>query len=525
METCNAGFVVFLLAAAISVINNILLMLEFEQIIKLDLMGFLKIFLISVVLWLVFLLTNTIGEVVQARAVRALNNSYRQDLTKKLTHKTHNEFHQEDIGEHLSSFTNDVNQVENLAWKPFFDLINQIFVVAFSIVALLTLHWSLLVISLLAAVVIINAPKLVEKKLTVLGERCAEEQGVATGQMKEMLTGFDLLKAFGKMSVFRQRSAEVSDDIEAPKFRLEKSNSVYGGLLGVISVVCQVLVNAFIAYLSIKGIIIQSALMGGGNICATIYNGLGSIISIKLSFASAKPYFDKVADGEASEETARMLPELSEGIKVEKLSFAYQEQKPIFTDADFKFSAGKKYALVGPSGCGKSTLFNMIIGWLRGYKGHIFYDKEDIEGLTEDELQTRIGYIEQNAFVFSNSIRENITLGDDFSDEDIEKALKDSSLYDDITKMPDGLDTQLGEDGRNVSGGQKQRIAIARALLHRKSVLLMDEGTSALDKKNVDAIEGTLLKNRDLTLILVSHHLSDERKSQFDKVYDLGAAR
>lgn len=124
-------------------------------------------------------------------------------------------------------------------------------------------------------------------------------------------------------------------------------------------------------------------------------------------------------------------------------------------------------------------------------------------------------------FLFNSTIRDNITLGETFTDEQMEKALRDSALTGDLASMPDGLDTIVGEEGGNLSGGQKQRVAIARALIHDRSILLVDEGTSALDQNNADIVEKSLLDNPELTLILVSHHLTPERKEQFTQVYDL----
>ena len=123
--------------------------------------------------------------------------------------------------------------------------------------------------------------------------------------------------------------------------------------------------------------------------------------------------------------------------------------------------------------------------------------------------------------LFNTTIRDNITLGGGFTDAQLEEALQCSALIHDLANLPQGLDTPVGEDGSNLSGGQKQRVAIARALIHNRSILLIDEGTSALDQKNADIVEESLLRNPDLTLILVSHHLNNARKKQFTKVYQL----
>ena len=135
-----------------------------------------------------------------------------------------------------------------------------------------------------------------------------------------------------------------------------------------------------------------------------------------------------------------------------------------------------------------------------------------------------MSYIEQDVFLFNTTIRDNITLGETFSEESIQQAIYGSALDGDLIHMPQGLDTPVGEDGSCLSGGQKQRVAIARALIHNRSILLVDEGTSALDQKNADIVEKSLLKNPELTLILVSHHLTQERRKQFTKVYELETA-
>ena len=193
----------------------------------------------------------------------------------------------------------------------------------------------------------------------------------------------------------------------------------------------------------------------------------------------------------------------------------------VIPDLDLEIGDGELFTLLGPSGCGKSTLLKILLGWLPGYQGKVLYDERDVRDYTPEQLQQKMSYIEQNVFLFNTTIRENITLGEDFSEEQLHAAIQGSALAADLAAMPDGLDTVVGEDGSNLSGGQKQRVAIARALIHNRSILLVDEGTSALDQKNADLVEKSLLTNPDLTLILISHHLSAERRAQFDHVYEL----
>ena len=219
-------------------------------------------------------------------------------------------------------------------------------------------------------------------------------------------------------------------------------------------------------------------------------------------------------------QSAEGLSPVREAVAVENLTFRYGE-KPVLHGMTFRFEKGGKYALTGPSGCGKSTLLKLLLGWLPDYEGTITFDGQNAKDYTPEQLQKQMSYIEQDVFLFNTTIRENITLGEDFTEEQMQKALQDSALAGDLAHMPLGLDTPVGEEGSALSGGQKQRVAIARALIHDRSILLVDEGTSALDQKNADIVEKSLLSNPDLTLILVSHHLTEERQKQFDRVFEM----
>ncbi len=162
-----------------------------------------------------------------------------------------------------------------------------------------------------------------------------------------------------------------------------------------------------------------------------------------------------------------------------------------------------------------------MLGCLPEYTGSIRLDNREIRNYRPEQLWHQISYIEQDVFLFNDTILYNITLGREFTKEQIWTALQDSALENDLLSMPDGLNTIVGENGGNLSGGQKQRVAIARALLHNRSILLVDEGTSALDQENADRIEKNLLSKPELTLILVSHHLSEEQKKRFTRVFTL----
>lgn len=497
---------------------QLLLMQVFDKALSLDLKAFLFWSAVDMAAWGGYFLVCYLRESAQARVVRALNNDLRHDLCRQLLQKGYQDYHQQDSGEYLSWMTNDVKQIEQLAWNPFFNCVGRVAQVAWSMLVLLSLHWSLLAASLVSALIMWALPKLFEEKLERLGRLCSERQAAGVSALKDLISGLDVLRFFGQRDRFLHKGQQASDQIEQPACQLASKKSAADSAMGCVSVLLQTCSDLVIVLLAINGQLMMGTLAGGSNLIAGVTNGLHNIANLRMSLAAGRPYFEKLVTEQKETGDEKPLPPLHDAIRMEGISFAYGE-KPILRRQDFVFSISKKYALTGPSGCGKSTLFKILLGWLPGYEGKIWLDNIDARDCTAEQLQQQMSYIEQDVFLFNTTIRENITLGEEFSPEQMERALRDSALLGDLARMPQGLDTVVGEGGSALSGGQKQRVAIARALIHNRSILLVDEGTSALDRENAELVEQSLLQNPDLTLILISHHLSGERERQFDQVY------
>lgn len=460
-----------------------------------------------------------------SRAKMAMNNHYRADLAASLLAMDHTAFHSRDTGEYLSWYTNDVNQISTLAWDSVFSLVELAFQVVFSAVALAMMHWSLLAASLAVTLVTLTAPKFLGRGVEPVSQACTAQQAQATGKFKDLLSGLDVLVAFGRKKRFVEENNAASRQMEQPRHNLTCKQDFASREIGMVSVFCQLSLLLLIGLLSLNGQLIEAALTGGTNLAGGVTGGLSAIGQYLVAIRASKPYFEKVTVRSSENGIAPSCgaQPVTEGIVLEDISFAYGD-KPILRNASFRFTRGGKYALTGSSGCGKSTVLKLLLGWLPDYQGTITLDGKDTRTISQDALLGAMSYIEQDVFLFNTTIRDNITLGETFSREQLEKAIRGSALDTDLKSMPQGLDTPVGEDGSALSGGQKQRVAIARALLHDRSILLVDEGTSALDAHNADIVEKSLLANPDLTLILVSHHLSEERKAQFTQVYRLSPA-
>lgn len=505
---------------ALQISVNLANMQSLQSIIDADWSRFLLFTLIASCCWILNFLFSGLGNYFESKAIRYMNNAVRRDIAATMTAKNHADFHRLDTGELISQFSNDIERIEQLAWAPFYRCVEFVVSIILSIIALITVHWTFLIATVINALLMSAMPRIFNKKMKSLGSACSAEQAKGLNRIKDISEGFDVLSLFGKKERFIDGISEGSDGIENPRFRLNSIMGFTEVAVNGTNLICQMLTNVWLAMLILKGTVFTGAMLGTGNIIGRLSSSFGNLAASILSVATSKPYFDKITEHSYHQTDCDFVPILP--VTMKDISFHYGD-KQVLRNVCLDVQKGGKYALTGPSGCGKSTLLKLLLGWLPDYSGTILFGSKDARKLSVEQTQRQISYIEQDVYLFNTTIRENITLGDDFTDAQIAEAVHNSALSADLEQMPDGLDTAVGEHGSALSGGQKQRVAIARALIHGCQILLIDEGTSALDQTNADIVEEHLLANPDLTLLLISHHLTDERKRQFTKVYDLGA--
>ena len=237
--------------------------------------------------------------------------------------------------------------------------------------------------------------------------------------------------------------------------------------------------------------------------------------------SSMKPVIarlQELADGKVESWSGTGQPSFQQTVELQNISFAYDEAVPVLKNITLCFKQGKKYALLGPSGCGKTTLIKLLSGYSNGYTGKILYDGQELRTLSDVELMQLFSLVHQNVYLFSGSVRDNITLGKDFSEEQLRQAIADSGTDTFAYQLPQGLDTDAGENGSNLSGGQRQRIGLARAFLRQTRFIVLDEGTSAVDKRTAVEIENRLLRRENLTLLTITHTLQPELLRQYDEI-------
>lgn len=210
---------------------------------------------------------------------------------------------------------------------------------------------------------------------------------------------------------------------------------------------------------------------------------------------------------------------LRQGIAVRDLSFGYVPGKPVLHDASCTFGMGRSYAIVGASGSGKSTLLNLLLAGYPNYDGANLFDDTDLKAFSSSDLYDMVSIIQQHVFVFNATIRENITMFRDFPEAQVNEAIRLSGLSALVAEK--GVDALCGENGSGLSGGEKQRISIARSLLRKSQVLLVDEATAALDAETAHQVSSAILGLTGVTRIVVTHALDESLLKQYDGIIAL----
>ncbi len=261
--------------------------------------------------------------------------------------------------------------------------------------------------------------------------------------------------------------------------------------------------------------------MGMVQVSSNLANPLVSIFTNVPKMRSVQPIAEKlkkISNDSALPSKREDSATYQQQICANDLSFSYDGQKEVLTQVNCVIEKGKKYVIIGKSGCGKSTLIKLLTGYYSAYKGEILYDNKELHMLEKDSVAQLSSTIHQNIYMFDESIYDNICLHENYPEESIEKVIEESGLTEFLSELPDGLQHRVGENGSNLSGGQKQRIAVARALIRKKPILILDEGTSAIDMQTAYDIENRLLAMKDLTLITITHHLEKNLLTKYDEI-------
>ena len=445
----------------------------------------------------------------------------RTDVFKGIVSQSMGDFGKRNTADYLSIITNDVKMIEDNFLLPFFEVVQYTVIFISSFVLMIYFDVIVTIVVFVAITLMFLVPSLLGKELEKRQNTLSSQLADFTTKLKDILSGFEIIKSYSmKQYVIQKFDKENSDTIHT-KYSVDKLFALNEGLSSFLALMVQIVVLFLSAYFIITERITVGTLLGMVQVSSNLANPLIMIFTNIPKIKSIQPIIEKLtvlSKYELNEVPKKQSATFNSVVSISNLSFAYEKQNRVLDKINLHIEKGKKYVIVGKSGCGKTTLVKLLAGYYTEYSGKILYDNTDLNMMNENDIVQLSSIIHQNIYMFNESVYDNICLHEDYSKESIDKAVKASGLNDVIEKLPEGLLYEAGENGSNLSGGQKQRIAVARALIRNKPILILDEGTSAIDMQTAYDIENHLLKIEGLTIITITHNLKKKLLELYDNI-------
>ena len=462
------------------------------------------------------ILTNYFHTLFYARAIRNVEKDLRSALVKKLQQLSITYHNEMQSGRLQSKIMRDVEQIETLSSQVFITILSiilNVFVALSVVITKSLVVFGFFIATIPVAVCIMVTFKGKIKRYNKQFRKDMEETSVHVMEMIEMIP---VTRAHALEEKETDKMNHQLYNVAKSGLRLDMVQSYFSSISWVAFQVFQVLCLGFTGYLASQGRISVGEVVMYQTYFGSIVAQVSGVITLLPTVSKGLESVDSIGDvllcHDIEDNTNKKRVSFIHGeIQFEDTSFCYKDgETPVFEHLNLAIEAGKTVAFVGESGAGKTTILNMVIGFLHATEGRVLIDGQDIEGLDLVGYRSHIAVVPQAPILFSGTIRENITYGqDDISDEKLWEVIEAANLTEVVNKLPNGLDTQVLEHGSNLSGGQRQRVSIARAFVRDPKILILDEATSALDsvaEEKIRIATERLVKNR--TTLIVAHRLS-----------------
>ena len=432
------------------------------------------------------------------------------------------------LGALAERLSGDVNSVCDV----YIDMLELVFNILTNVVFLFYIAYLnvYIFLILLVYVLILYVICTIRSRIWIRGRKLTKKaKDIARSAYFEQITGIRDVKLLN----IKENVTKFSNQKHSEALKIENNVSLKRNIIRRIQTALSTIFELVFLLVGIVFVEKQMILLAGLLVVYTYYGRVESLVSFMSSFKefkaegeiSATRIFEVLEDYEKEVFGTENLEDFSGHIEFKNVYFSYNENEPVLNGIDIEFESNKMTAIVGKSGSGKTTILSLISKLYDINSGEILLDNKNLNTLTENTIHSNIGEISQAPYIFNASIKQNLLfVKPDATDDELIKVLKDAEIYDDIKKMPNGIDTEIGENGVKLSGGQKQRVAIARLLLMNSKVIVFDEATSALDNNSQNKIVEMLeTHKKEKTIIIVAHRLSTIVNA--DKIYMLDGGK
>ena len=476
--------------------------------------------LIGAIVIFVYASLNFISLRLRNKLVRQIMSRYKNKVFKSILDRDYREFSKEKSGKFISILTENMKKIEQDYLHQYFNISKNISLMIFSLVAMFIGNWFLTLLVIIAGIIPMMISGFIGQKSASLqnSSMIAEQKYLA--KVKDILAGFLVIKSFNVKEAIGQdykNESEKLDEIYFIKGKFDVLSNVISQLSGMIVFLVAFGGGMYLVFGGHTTIGSVTAIVQLVNFVVMPLNEIGMGMSkfregqatlnsfevkdvIELQTGKTKEYFDDV-------------------ISFSNVDFSYPNaEEKIFNNLSLQIKKGEKIAIVGMSGSGKSTLLNLLLRFYDVTSGYISIDNQDLQAISAESLYNLMTIVQQDVYIFDDTLKANITLSQSFTEDDIKKAVQQSGLESYILENELGLQTSCGENGSNLSGGERQRLSIARALIRKTPILLLDEATSSLDNKVTTEIENSILEIQDLTVLVVTHKLNKSMLKKYNRI-------
>ncbi len=467
-----------------------------------------------------------------ARIGGRIVNDIRLDMFGHLQSLPVGFYRRQSAGDLTARFNADVGQIENGMVLAFPMAMAGLVEIVTTLALMLFVHPILAGIAAVGILFSLMMPRIVQGKALDASFVLRREEGRMMGFLQENLGGQSVIKAY---SLENHASKDFSNRLDELLTKLARANFLsylVSRLPSLTFLMLQLVVLGVGGWLTINGRITVGDLVAYQALLIGLNSAIHNLTWMIPSFIDATAGWQRIREildepmGIQDKPGARDLSRFNQAIEVEKVSFRYPTSEiPTLNKVDLKINAGEYVVFVGRSGAGKSSIINLILRFYEVTEGKITVDGQDLRDVTMSSLRSQIGLVSQEITIFDAPVKDNIRLGAlDASDDDVIAAAKAAEIHDLIMSLPEGYDTMAGTSGARFSGGERQRIALARALVRKPAILVLDEFSSALDPTTEAEILQTIVKLKGTcTILSVTHRLTMAETA--DKVVVMRAGR
>ena len=445
----------------------------------------------------------------------------RQRILEQVLHRTVAQYNAEGDAAYLSLLTTDLRTLYDDYYMSLFSIVFWGGIMLCALAMYLYISPVMLLAILLVTIPPLVLPRRMNERLKATRDAFSLQMAGYTQQLKELLGGFELIRSFLREDAYaalHQKAARKARESELDYQQSLNAMVTNTSLISNLIFPVVMLVGLFLAF---DGRLTMGTVSTAASMANFVITPCHQIAQCLAKVKSSQGIRQRLEAAMAEPQAAEQGEPIGhiDSIQCETVRFAYPNTaEPVLKDASLTVDAAQKVALVGESGCGKSTLAKLLFQYYPDYSGDILFNGRQVRTLDRTVLYRRVGYIAQTAYLFHDTIRNNICLHEDFPDEQLAHAIAAAGLTDWVASLPDGLDTVISENGKNLSGGQRQRIGIARLALRSYDLIIADEITASLDPDTSQQVMENLIA-MPCMVVAITHDVAGSFMHQFDKVY------